>query len=217
MDSPGLEVRVVNQKRRFLGVRLPSSVHEPAGAIRSFEVRLRSYEQIFGGEIVEDFRYSMEGEEIFAAESFRPERQEDSSLDDVLRMIQAPQAWELSRGAGVTIAVVDSGIDGRRPEFPPSKRMGSWQPIGDQPWTDYNGHGTMCGCIAAGTRAAGGSFDGVAPEAGLIACRTRFFDTELTTIYDYLIGLVQTQGLDPSDNQQLRDRHGCSPFQSREQ
>jgi len=195
MEAPGSEVRVVNQKRRFLGVRLPHSADEPAGAIRSFETQLRSYEQNFGGEIVEDFRYSMEGEEIFAAESFRPVRQEDSSLDDVLRMIQAPQAWELSRGAGVAIAVVDSGIDGQRLEFPPSKRIGSWQPIGDQPWTDYNGHGTMCGCIAAGTRAAGGSFDGVAPEAGLIACRTRFFDTELTTIYDYLIGLVQIDGL----------------------
>lgn len=53
----------------------------------------------------------------------------------------------------------------------------------------------MCACIAAGTRQEGGIFDGVAPEAGLIACRTHFFDTELATIYDYLIGLVQTQGL----------------------
>jgi serine protease AprX len=195
MESAASEVRVVNQKRRFLGVRLPPAALASASAQRSFELQLRSYEQVFGGEVVEDFQYSMEGEEVFSPESFRPERLGDPSLDDVLQMIQAQRAWELSRGSGVTLAVVDSGIDGRRPEFPQSKRMGSWQPIGDQPWTDYNGHGTMCGCIAAGTRAAGGSFDGVAPEAGLIACRTGFFDTELTTIYDYLIGLVQTKGL----------------------
>jgi serine protease AprX len=53
----------------------------------------------------------------------------------------------------------------------------------------------MCACIAAGTRSEGGAFDGVAPDASVIACRTRFFDTELTTIYDYLISLVQTKGL----------------------
>ena len=185
---------MVNQKRQFLGVRLPSAGRESAGAQRAFEAQLRSYEEIFGGEIVEDFQYSMESE-IFAPETFLPERPQNPSLDDVLEMIRAREAWELSRGAGVTIAVVDTGVDGRRPELPSSKRMGSWQPLGDQPWTDYNGHGTMCACIAAGTRSEGGVFDGVAPDAGLIACRTRFFDTELTTIYDYLIGLVQTKGL----------------------
>lgn len=44
----------------------------------------------------------------------------------------------------------------------------------------------MCACIATGTTAAGGAFDGVAPDAGLISCRTRFFDTEVVTLYDYL-------------------------------
>ncbi|HEV7505708.1 MAG TPA: S8 family serine peptidase [Thermoanaerobaculia bacterium] len=194
VEAPMSQVQVVNQKRQFLGVRLPPAARDSVGAFRAFETQLRSYEEIFGGEIVEDFQYSMEAE-IFDPESFRPERPQDPSLDDVLSMIRAREAWELSRGDGVTIAVVDTGIDGRRPEFPLSKRMGSWQPVGVQPWTDYNGHGTMCACIAAGTRAEGGAFDGVAPDASVIACRTGFFDTELTTIYDYLIGLVQTKGL----------------------
>ncbi len=34
-------------------------------------------------------------------------------------------------------------------------------------------------------------FDGVAPDAGLIACRTRFFDSELTAIYDHLTELAR--------------------------
>lgn len=194
MEAPRSKVRVVNRKRHFLGVRLPLTAHESVAAQRAFEAELRSYEEVFGGEIVEDFQYSLEAE-IFGPESFRPERPQDSSLDNVLAMIRAREAWELSKGSGVTIAVIDTGINSRRKELPQSKRMGSWQPLGEQPWTDYNGHGTMCACIAAGTRKEGGSFDGVAPEAGLISCRTRFFDTELTTIYDYLIGLVQTKGL----------------------
>jgi serine protease AprX len=194
LEAPMAQVRVVNQKRQFLGVRLPPAARDSAAAFRVFEAQLRSYEEVFGGEIVEDFQYSMEAE-IFDPEGFLPGRPQDPSLAEVLRMIRAQEAWDLSRGAGVTIAVVDTGVDGRRPEFPLSKRMGSWQPVGDLPWTDYNGHGTMCACIAAGTRAEGGAFDGVAPDAGLIACRTRFFDTELTTVYDYLIGLVQTKGL----------------------
>jgi serine protease AprX len=86
--------------------------------------------------------------------------------------------------------VVDTGIVGTRPEFPNSKRAGHWVAQGDQPWTDWEGHGTMCACIAAGTRAAGGSFDGVAPDAKIIACKTRFFELELAAIYDMLTDRV---------------------------
>jgi serine protease AprX len=84
------------------------------------------------------------------------------------------------------IAVVDTGVNGARPEFPAAKRRGEWAPAGEDAWTDYQGHGTMCACIATGTRAEGGEFDGVAPDAGLIACRTQFFDSEIVTIYDFL-------------------------------
>jgi hypothetical protein len=52
-------------------------------------------------------------------------------------------------------------------------------------------YGTLCAVVAAGTRAAGGWFEGVAPDAGIIACRTRSFDSELTAIYDHLIAMVE--------------------------
>ena len=44
----------------------------------------------------------------------------------------------------------------------------------------------LAACIAAATRADGGQFDGVAPEAGLYSCRTLFYSSELVSIYDYL-------------------------------
>jgi serine protease AprX len=44
----------------------------------------------------------------------------------------------------------------------------------------------MCACIAAGTRSAGGNYDGVAPGAKIMPCKTRFYDSELAAIYDTL-------------------------------
>lgn len=98
------------------------------------------------------------------------------------------EVWQHgNRGEGATIAIVDTGVDGTRREIPPWKRRGSWQVHGARPFCDPVGHGTMCAVVAAGSRAAGGRFEGVAPDAGILACRTRFFDSELTAIYDDLI------------------------------
>src|SRR5262245_47396190 len=62
MEAPMSQLRVVNQKRQFLGVRLPPAARDSSAAVRVFETQLRSYEENFGGEIVEDFQYSMEAE-----------------------------------------------------------------------------------------------------------------------------------------------------------
>ncbi len=115
------------------------------------------------------------------------------SLPDVLRHIRADQAWTESRGKGVHIAVVDTGGCGTLAEFPKWKKSPeSWAApgLGDA-WTDTEGHGSMTAGIAGATRSAGGRYDGVAPDAVLIACKTTFDDTELYQIYDHLIQLVE--------------------------
>lgn len=137
LESPSAQTRVVNHKRRYLSVQVPFQVKGFAAAERSFDASLRTYEREFGGFIVEDYRYDLDNVGIGEPQAQGP------SLDDVLAMIRAIPAWELSRGEGVTLAVVDTGIDGNRPEFPLGKRRGEWQPIGDTPWTDWDGHGTM--------------------------------------------------------------------------
>lgn len=53
----------------------------------------------------------------------------------------------------------------------------------------------MCATIAAATRADGGNVDGVAPDAGVIACKTCFFEGELTNVYDYLTALATDREL----------------------
>jgi subtilisin family serine protease len=50
----------------------------------------------------------------------------------------------------------------------------------------------MTGGVASATSASGGRYDGVAPDATLISCKTSFDDTELYQIYDHLIQLVDS-------------------------
>jgi len=191
MESPYVLTRVTNGKRGFIGVQVPFQIRGLAAAERGFDGQLYAYERELGGEIVEDYRYDLDQP---GAGGAAPDH-DQPSLKDVLKKIRAYEAWNLSRGAGVSIAIVDTGIDGTRPEFPAGKRQGAWQPLGDDAWTDWDGHGTMCACIAAGTTAEGGVFDGVAPEAGLIACKTHFYDSELASAYDYLISRAEEDGL----------------------
>jgi serine protease AprX len=117
------------------------------------------------------------------------------SLTDVLAQTRASEAWAMSRGAGVSIAMVDTGICGTMPEFAGTKKSQfRWAGPGQgDPWTDQQGHGSMTASIAAGSTASGGRYNGVAPDSPIIACKTSFDDTELYQIYDYLIQLVSNQ------------------------
>lgn len=182
VETPSSEAVVEHEKRCFISLQQRQrDVSET-----NFHRDLDTFVTRYGAEIVEDYRYELEAD-IFDFENIEPDNTANPSLDDVLTLIRAKEAWPKSRGENVTIAIVDTGIDGSRPEFPQSKRAGSWEPAGETPWTDWEGHGSMCACIAAGTREQGGVFDGVAPAAKLIACKTWFFDSELAAIYDYLI------------------------------
>ena len=86
-----------------------------------------------------------------------------SSLPVITQMIGADRALARSRGGeGVTILIVDSGIDGDR--VPESRRAGGWTDDPDQdPWTDRTGHGTLVGLIALA----------VAPNAKLFSVKMK--------------------------------------------
>lgn len=202
---------VESAKRCFIGVDVPIDHANLASAARNEAATLTLFEREFGARVVEDFRYDMETAELFEMAAFRPEETAHASLDEVLGLIRAPECWGEVRGRGVAIAVVDTGIDGSRPEFPAWKRVGGWAPLGEDPWTDWRGHGTMCATIAAGTRADGGVFDGVAPAAGVIACRTRFFDTELADIYDQLTARAVNEGTTVVASNSFGIRTGSPP------
>lgn len=182
---------VVNEKRRSASFPVPgqsaaASPHSTASA----EAAIDGLAREFGAEVFEDYRYELDAD-LLSSDLFEMEAEvADASLDDVLAAVRTEEAWRVSRGEGVMIAIVDTGVHAGHPEFPIWKREAGWSVPGEDPWTDQQGHGTMCACIAAATRSDGGSYDGVAPDATIMSCKTSFFDTELGAIYDVLAALA---------------------------
>ncbi|WP_036495608.1 type VII secretion-associated serine protease mycosin [Nocardia sp. BMG111209] len=88
------------------------------------------------------------------------------------RMLNLAQARALSRGAGVTVAVIDTGV-GPNPRLPNLVGGGDYVAAGGDGLSDCDAHGTLvAGIIGAGTDPADG-FSGVAPDAQLISIRYR--------------------------------------------
>jgi subtilisin len=84
--------------------------------------------------------------------------------------IKAPLAWDTTKGRGVKVAVVDTGIDYTHPDISPNYKGGiSFVPTETDP-KDYNRHGThVAGTIGAAMNGTG--VIGVAPSAYLYAVK----------------------------------------------
>lgn len=92
-----------------------------------------------------------------------------ASLDTSVGKIGAPAAWQAGQdGTGVTIAVLDTGIDAAHPDLA-GRVVAERNFTTDPDARDGNGHGTHVASTAAGTGAkSGGKFKGVAPGAKLL-------------------------------------------------
>ncbi|HET8773766.1 MAG TPA: S8 family serine peptidase [Thermoanaerobaculia bacterium] len=108
--------------------------------------------------------------------SVHEDRRFQALLANSVPQIHAPQAWAQTgtRGAGVTVAIIDTGIDYNHPALGGAigsgfKVTGGWDFYdGDPDPMDESGHGTHVAGIVAGN---GGGIVGVAPDASLIAYR----------------------------------------------
>jgi thermitase len=84
--------------------------------------------------------------------------------------VDAPQAWAVSRGAGVTVAVVDTGVDAGHADLAGRVVPGHDFVDDDADAQDLHGHGThVAGTIAAGENGTG--VIGVAPQALVMPLR----------------------------------------------
>ncbi|MFF5917817.1 type VII secretion-associated serine protease mycosin [Streptomyces flavochromogenes] len=87
----------------------------------------------------------------------------------------AEKIWQLSTGKGVTVAVIDSGVEKGNPDLPGQVLKGKNLAPGEagDEFTDYTGHGTnMAGLIAGTGKANGGQGAfGLAPGAKILPVR----------------------------------------------
>lgn len=93
-----------------------------------------------------------------------------TTLAESVDQIRAPQAWEAGHtGEGVTVGVLDSGIDAEHPDLVGVVREArdfTDSPSGAQ---DVDGHGThVASTIAGRGEASDGQYVGVAPDAQLL-------------------------------------------------
>lgn len=147
-----------------------------------------------------------------------------------VQQIGAPAAWSAGlTGAGVTVGVIDSGVDAAHPDLagvlaaqvdftrdPPSS--------GDV--RDTGGHGTHVASILAGSGAAsGGRYRGVAPGVRLVSAKvgdTEMFESDVIAAMEWAagqqhakvvnisLGVPDSPGIDPLEAavDDLTRRHG---------
>ncbi|MET7867914.1 S8 family peptidase [Micromonospora taraxaci] len=147
------------------------------------------------------------------------------SLDRSVPQIGAPTAWQAGfDGTGVTVGVLDTGIDADHPDFAGHLTEVRDFTGGNDP-SDAVGHGTHVASTIVGSGAAsGGRYRGVAPGAkllvGKVCATTECQDSDIITGMQWLapqarvvnlsVGGTDAPGLDPLETavQELSHRHG---------
>ncbi|MFR9726939.1 type VII secretion-associated serine protease mycosin [Streptomyces sp. MS19] len=88
-----------------------------------------------------------------------------------LQRVQLDQLWTRTRGAGVRVAVIDSGVDTTNPQLTDAVDAasgGDFLPGDTGPTDDPAGHGTKVAGIIAARPLDGSGFVGLAPDATVI-------------------------------------------------
>src|SRR6266508_4890869 len=92
-----------------------------------------------------------------------------------LTYLKADQLHKITQGAGVTVAVIDSGVDGHHPDLAGNVLQGKDFIKPGTGWTDTDGHGTAIASLIAGHGHGPGHHDGIlglAPAAKILPVRT---------------------------------------------
>lgn len=110
-----------------------------------------------------------------------------TSLTESVPQIGAPTAWQAGYdGTGVTVAVLDTGIDSAHPDLDGGKVTDAANFSTDADTLDHFGHGTHVASIVAGTgEGAPANRKGVAPGASLL--NAKVLDSNGSGSYDSII------------------------------
>jgi subtilisin family serine protease len=93
------------------------------------------------------------------------------SLQWGLQSIGGPTAWNVSKGAGQTVAVIDTGVDYKHPDLRGRLLTGHDFVDDDSDATDTNGHGTLISGIIAAATNNGIGVASIAPQAHILPVR----------------------------------------------
>lgn len=88
-----------------------------------------------------------------------------------LDAVSAAQAWPVSRGEGVTVAVVDTGVDADHPDLAGQVLNGYDATDPGSPADDENGHGTLVAGVVAAVAGNDEGGRGTASEASILPVR----------------------------------------------
>lgn len=88
------------------------------------------------------------------------------------RQLDPSRVWPLTTGSGVTVAVIDSGVDARQPALAGAVQQGADMVQPGLP-ADYDcvGHGTVVAGLIAARPLPGSAFAGIAPGATILPVR----------------------------------------------
>ncbi|MDG4535445.1 type VII secretion-associated serine protease mycosin [Streptomyces sp. AV19] len=138
-----------------------------------------------------------------------------------LDTMQADRMWQVTKGKGVTVAVIDSGVRSSQPELQGRVRSGkSFVGRGERgaELKDSDSHGTAMATLIAGNDAGGGGVTGLAPEANILPVKVgngatnlpimlaaiRYAANSKAQIISISMG-IQDDVMDDQSKRQLRD------------
>lgn len=122
--------------------------------------RLRFQTNMIKGGFLMEFKIQSE---VLEVQSTSPKQ----VIDWGVSLVQAPQIWSLTKGEGIKVAVLDTGVDPKHPDLAPNIVKGiNFTTSNPTDFVDRQGHGSHCaGIIAACDNMVG--VVGVAPRAQL--------------------------------------------------
>lgn len=94
-------------------------------------------------------------------------------------------AWDTTQGAGITIAILDSGIDSTHPDLTANLVPGYNFYDNSTNTSDVCGHGTAVAGTAAASTNNGSGVAGVAGQSKIMPVRIAYFDTASNSCYAY--------------------------------
>ncbi|GAA2345354.1 S8 family serine peptidase [Streptomyces violaceusniger] len=108
--------------------------------------------------------------------------QDISSQQWYLKDMQADDMWKVSKGKGVTVAVIDTGVDASRVELRGRVLEGTDASAkATDPHNDPNGHGTNIAGLIGGS-GEGGGIQGLAPEVKILPVKASLIDMQAESV-----------------------------------